>query len=272
MLPYKDTVVYMSVWALIMTHIKKNATKIVAPVAVLLFVGLVVVYDISLPTAGNKNQNIVIDCAKASINDPLYSLQCEDDTSLDLSFESAVERFATTRIYDSDLGYIMPTQDDMNDELITAHGSTLLVGEGSLLDFSAEERLYLHHPSNSASWRNVWLAEDKTVYTLDAYMVVSANAAGKLHNILTKELDGVGTLLVSVDTSFRETFAVQGSYTSLLGLGSGLCVIVTLVQKNNIVVSAVSRETKDCESLDYRAHIYLTSLVIARAGMLTPVK
>ena len=262
----------MSVLSYIALYLKKNATKIVAPISVLLFVGLVVVYDISLPTLGAKNKDMGADCEKTAIDDPVYSLNCEDDTLLDLEFESAAARFATNSIYDSDLVYILPTQSDMTDELITAHGSIRLVADASLLDFPEEGKLYLYHPENSASWRNVWLAADGATYTLDAYMVPSTEGAGKLHAILAKELDGIGTLLEFVDTSFKENFTTQDAYTTVIALELGSCALVTLVQKNNIVVSAVSREKTDCDSIDYAAHIYLTSLVVSRADSLTSTK
>ena len=61
-------------------------------------------------------------------------------------------------------------------------------------------------------------------------------------------------------------------FTKSIALELGSCALVTLVQKNNIVVSAVSREKTDCDSIDYAAHIYLTSLVVSRADSLTSTK
>lgn len=249
-------------------YVRKHLTKILAPVIVLLFVGLVVVYDISLPSWGGGNQSIVVDCAKMPETDPLYYSECEDKEPLELSYEAAARRFATASIYDSDLEYILPTQSDMSAEPVATRGAASMVSSSPLSALPADARFYSHVPENSASWQSKWVTDDGTLYAFDVFMVPSPDAASKLHAVLVNEISGYGEVMVEVDAYLMETLAVKNSYTLLVTVVPGSCTLVTLTQNKNIVYSTLSKEPKDCQAADGGTHIHLVSSVTYKADLL----
>jgi len=260
----------MDLWTAGRGYVRKNLVKFLAPITVLVFVGLVVAYDLRLPFGEKGGDSAVVDCGKTAKDDPLYLEQCEDDALLDISGQASVARFAAGEIYDSDLAYVMPSAEDMVVDLMAEHGPAVLLIDGSVLLLPEDSRLYAYHPENSASWQNVWLAEDGTRYTLYAYMVVSRDAAKKLHSILTEEVAGYGETVNEIDEIFNDDLPVESSRTVLVDSDPDLCALVTLVQTKSIVYSVVSARELGCEYADYTAHAYLVAKVANRIASVLP--
>lgn len=260
----------MDLWTTGRGYVRKNLVKFLAPITVLVFVGLVVAYDLRLPFGEKSGDSAVVDCGKTAKDDPLYLEQCEDDALFDISGQASVARFAAGEIYDSDLAYVMPSAEDMAVDLMVEHGPADLLVNGSILMLPEDSRLYTHHPENSASWQNIWLTEDGTRYTLYAYMVVSRDAAKKLYSILTEEVAGYGETVNEIDEIFNNDLPVESSRTVLVDSGPDLCGLATLVQTKSIVYSVVSAQELGCEYADYTAHAYLVAKVAYRIAAVLP--